>query len=223
MKVLIIEDEKKVANFIKHALSEEFYSVDVAFDGERGEEMAMSDEYDLIILDLMLPKKDGLSMLKSLRDQNNDVPVLILTAKGTIDDKVKGLDIGADDYLTKPFILEELFARVRSLLRRQGLDKSNLLKISDFELDTIAHSAKRGGKKIEFTAREYELLEFFMRNKNRVLTRSIIAQHVWDYNFDPESNIVDVYINRLRNKIDGDFDIKLIHSIKGVGYIMKIE
>jgi heavy metal response regulator len=223
MKILIIEDEKKVANFIKHALVEEFYSVDVAFDGERGEEMAMSDEYDLIILDLMLPKKDGLSVLKSLRDQNNDVPVLVLTAKGTIDDKVKGLDIGADDYLTKPFILEELFARVRSLLRRQGFEKSNLLKIADLELDTITHSAKRGVKKIEFTAREYELLEFFMRNKNRVLTRSVIAQHVWEYNFDPESNIVDVYINRLRNKIDGEFDTKLIHSIKGVGYIMKVE
>jgi heavy metal response regulator len=223
MKILIIEDEKKVANFIKHALVEEFYSVDVAFDGERGEEMAMSEEYDLIILDLMLPKKDGLSILKSLRDKKNDIPVLILTAKDTVDDKVKGLDIGADDYLTKPFILEELFARVRSLLRRQGLEKSNMLNLSDLELDTITHTAKRAGKKIEFTAREYELLEFFMRNKNRVLTRSVIAQHVWEYNFDPESNIVDVYINRLRNKIDGSFDIKLIHSIKGVGYIMKIE
>jgi DNA-binding response OmpR family regulator len=223
MKILVVEDEKKVASFIKHALVEEFYSVDIALDGERGEEMVLSDEYDLIILDLMLPKKDGFEFIKSIREKNINIPLLILTAKDSIDDKVKGLDLGADDYLTKPFVLEELFARVRSLLRRQGVDKTNILRIDDLELDTITHIAKRNSKKIEFTAREYELIEFFLRNKNRVLTRSIIAQHVWEYNFDPESNIVDVYINRLRNKIDGGFTKKLIHSIKGVGYIIKNE
>jgi DNA-binding response OmpR family regulator len=185
--------------------------------------MVFSEEYDLVILDLMLPQKDGFEIIKSIRENSNNVPILILTAKDSVSDKVKGLDLGADDYLTKPFVLEELFARVRSLLRRQGTDKTNVLKIDDLELDTISHIAKRANKKIEFTAREYELLEFLLRNKNRVLTRSIIAQHVWEYNFDSESNIVDVYINRLRNKIDGGFAEKLIHSIKGVGYILKNE
>jgi heavy metal response regulator len=223
MKILVIEDEKKVASFIKQALSEELYTVDVANDGEKGLEMALSGEYDLIVLDLMLPKIEGYEIIKQLRHNNLMTPILILTAKDAVSDKVKGLDIGADDYLCKPFVLEELFARIRSLLRRQGMEKTNLLKIDDLELDTITHMARRGGKKIDFTAREYELLEFLLRNKNRVMTRSIIAQHVWEYNFDVESNIVDVYINRLRNKIDDSSDRKLIHSIKGVGYIMKLE
>jgi heavy metal response regulator len=223
MKILVIEDEKKVASFIKQALSEELYTVDVANDGEKGLNMALSGEHDLVVLDLMLPKIDGYEIIKQLRSSNLMTPILILTAKDAVSDKVKGLDIGADDYLCKPFVLEELFARIRSLLRRQGMEKTNLLKLDDLELDTIAHIAVRNGKKIDFTAREYELLEFLLRNKNRVMTRSIIAQHVWEYNFDIESNIVDVYINRLRNKIDDNYDRKLIHSIKGVGYIMKFE
>lgn len=223
MKILVIEDEKKVANFIKQALSEELYTVDVSHDGEKGLNMALSGEYDLIVLDLMLPKVEGYEIIKRLRGDGIMSPILILTAKDAISDKVRGLDLGADDYLCKPFVLEELFARIRSLLRRQGMEKTNLLKLDDLELDTITHTAKRGGKKIDFTAREYELLEFLLRNKNRVMTRSIIAQHVWEYNFDVESNIVDVYINRLRNKIDDGSDNKLIHSIKGVGYIMKLE
>ena len=223
MKILVIEDEKKVANFIKQALSEELYTVDVANDGEKGLEMGLSGEYDLVVLDLMLPKIDGYEIIKQLRKNNIAAPILILTAKDAVSDKVKGLDIGADDYLCKPFVLEELFARIRSLLRRQGIEKTNFLKLDDLELDTITHSARRNNKKIEFTAREYELLEFLLRNKNRVMTRSIIAQHVWEYNFDVESNIVDVYINRLRNKIDDSFDRKLIHSIKGVGYVMRLE
>ncbi|HEY9186784.1 MAG TPA: response regulator transcription factor [Ignavibacteria bacterium] len=223
MKILIIEDEKKVANFIKQALVEQLYTVDVAYDGEKGLEMGLSDEYDLIVLDIMLPKLDGYEIIKKIRNENITTPILVLTAKDAVSDKVKGLDIGADDYLCKPFVLEELFARIRSLLRRQSVDKSNILKLDNLELDTITHTAKRGDKKIEFTAREYELLEFLLRNKNRVLTRSIIAQHVWEYNFDVESNIVDVYINRLRNKIDFGNNKKLIHSIKGVGYVMKVE
>ncbi|HQJ74272.1 MAG TPA: response regulator transcription factor [Bacteroidota bacterium] len=223
MKILVIEDEKKVANFIKQALVEQLYTVDVAYDGEKGLEMGLSDEYDLIVLDIMLPKIDGYEIIKKIRSENITTPILVLTAKDTVSDKVKGLDIGADDYLCKPFVLEELFARIRSLLRRQSVDKSNILKLDNLELDTISHTAKRGDKKIEFTAREYELLEFLLRNKNRVLTRSIIAQHVWEYNFDVESNIVDVYINRLRNKIDFGDNKKLIHSIKGVGYVMKVE
>lgn len=223
MKILIIEDEKKVANFIKQALVEQLYSVDVAYNGEKGLEMGLSNEYDLIVLDIMLPKLDGYEIIKKIRNENITTPILVLTAKDAVSDKVKGLDIGADDYLCKPFVLEELFARIRSLLRRQSVDKSNILKLDNLELDTITHTAKRGDKKIEFTAREYELLEFLLRNKNRVLTRSIIAQHVWEYNFDVESNIVDVYINRLRNKIDFGNNKKLIHSIKGVGYVMKVE
>ncbi len=223
MKILVIEDEKKVANFIKQALVAELYSVDLANDGERGLEMLLSSEYDLLILDIMLPKMDGYTILQELRKQNYTLPVLVLTARDSVTDKVKGLDLGADDYLCKPFVLEELFARIRSLLRRQNVEKSNILKLDNLELDTISHTAKRGEKKIELTAREYELLDFLLRNKNRVLNRSVIAQHVWEYNFDVESNIVDVYINRLRNKIDDGTANKLIHSIKGVGYIMKIE
>jgi len=223
MKILVVEDEKKVASFIKQALTEELYTVDVAHDGEKGLEMGLSGEYDLLVLDIMLPKLDGYEVIKNLRSSHIESPILVLTAKDAISDKVKGLDIGADDYLCKPFVLEELFARIRSLLRRQGIEKTNVLKLADLELDTITHSARRDGKKIDFTAREYELLEFLLRNKNRVMTRSIIAQHVWEYNFDVESNIVDVYINRLRNKIDDGFDVKLIHSIKGVGYVMRIE
>jgi heavy metal response regulator len=221
MKILLVEDEKKVASFIKRGLEEEHFTVDVAYDGESGEFMALTSEYDLIILDILLPKKNGFEVLKSLRANGIQTPILILTAKGSIDDKVEGLNSGADDYLTKPFAFAELIARIRSLLRRTSSEKSNIIKVADLELDTIKHIAKRGEKIIELTAREYSLLEYFMRNKGRVLTRTMIAEHIWDYHFDTGSNIIDVYVRRLRKKIDEGFPKKLIHTIRGVGYIIK--
>jgi heavy metal response regulator len=221
MKILLVEDEKKVASFIKRGLEEEHFTVDVAYDGKSGEFMALTSEYDLIILDILLPKKNGFEVLKSLRANGIQTPILILTAKGSIDDKVEGLNSGADDYLTKPFAFAELIARIRSLLRRTSSEKSNIIKVADLELDTVKHIAKRGEKIIELTAREYSLLEYFMRNKGRVLTRTMIAEHIWDYHFDTGSNIIDVYVRRLRKKIDEGFPKKLIHTIRGVGYIIK--
>jgi heavy metal response regulator len=221
MKILLVEDEKKVASFIKRGLEEEHFTVDVAYDGESGEFMALTSEYDLIILDILLPKKNGFEVLKSLRANGIQTPILILTAKGSIDDKVEGLNSGADDYLTKLFAFAELIARIRSLLRRTSSEKSNIIKVADLELDTVKHIAKRGEKIIELTAREYSLLEYFMRNKGRVLTRTMIAEHIWDYHIDTGSNIIDVYVRRLRKKIDEGFPKKLIHTIRGVGYIIK--
>jgi len=221
MKLLLIEDEKKVSNFIMQGLREENYLVDCAFDGEQGLEKALTGEFDGIILDLMLPKRDGISILREMRGRGINTPVLILTAKGTIQDKIIGLDSGADDYLAKPFHFEELTARIRSLLRRSVVEKTTHLKVGDLVLDTVSHKAKRANNEIELTAREYALLEYLMRNSNRVLSRSVITQHVWNYNFAVDSNLVDVYINRLRNKIDGAGGTKLIHSIRGVGYVMR--
>ena len=221
MKLLVIEDEKKVANFIQQGLSEEEYTVECAYDGEQGLEKALSSEFDVIILDLMLPKRDGISILRELRARGVNTPVLILTAKGTIQDRVIGLDSGADDYLAKPFHFEELTARIRSLLRRSSVEKTTQLKVGDLVLDTVSHKAKRGESDIELTAREYALLEYLMRNADRVLSRSVITQHVWSYNFYADSNLVDVYINRLRNKIEAGGASRLIHSIRGVGYVMR--
>lgn len=223
MKILLIEDEKKVASFIKRGLEEEFFTVDVAYDGEKGEFMALTSEYDLIILDILLPKKNGLDVLKSLRANKIDTPILILTAKGSIEDKVEGLNLGADDYLTKPFAFAELLARVRTLLRRSSSEKSNIIKVADLELDIVKHTVKRGDKIIDLTAREFALLEYMIRNKGRVLTRTMIAEHIWDYHFDTGSNIIDVYIRRLRKKIDEGFPKKLIHTIRGVGYTINEE
>jgi heavy metal response regulator len=223
MRILVVEDEKKVAGFIQQGLEEEHYSVDVAYDGEAGLRMAGAERYDLLILDVMLPKKSGLDLMKEFRAQGGAVPALMLTAKGTIDDKVAGLDSGADDYLTKPFAFAELLARVRSLLRRGSKDKSTVLMIADLELDTVTHKARRGGRVIELTAKEYALLEYVLRNKERVLSRTIIAEHIWDYNFDTGTNIIDVYVNHLRNKIEGHGEKKLIHTVRGVGYVVKEE
>ena len=221
MKLLVIEDEKKVANFIQQGLNEENYSVECAYDGEAGLEKALNNEFDGIILDLMLPRRDGISILRELRARGITTPVLILTAKGTTQDKIIGLDSGADDYLAKPFHFEELTARIRSMLRRSSVEKATQLKLGDLVLDTVSHKAKRGDTDIELTAREYALLEYLMRNDNRVLSRSVITQHVWSYSFYADSNLVDVYINRLRNKIEVDGGARLIHSIRGVGYVMR--
>jgi heavy metal response regulator len=221
MRILVVEDEKKVARFIQQGLEEEHFSVDVAHDGERGFQLARNENYDLLILDIMLPKKNGLELIKDLRAHKAITPTLMLTAKSSIEDKVAGLDGGADDYLTKPFAFEELLARVRSLLRRGAKEKSTTLTVADLELDTVTHKAKRAGAVIELTAKEYALLEYFMRNNDRVLSRTTIAEHIWNYNFDTGTNIIDVYVNHLRNKIDGIAEKKLIHTVRGVGYVMK--
>jgi len=223
MKILIIEDEKKVAKFLQQGFEEERYAVNVAYDGDIGTTMALSETFDLIILDILLPKKDGISVLRHIRAKHITTPVILLTAKSAIDDKVEGLDAGADDYLTKPFAFAELLARVRSLLRRGAAEKSIFLKAADLQLDTVAHKAKRGDKVIELTGKEYALLEYFMRNINRVLTRTLISEHIWNYNFDTGTNVIDVYINHLRSKIDDGFDKKLLHTVRGVGYVLKGE
>ena len=223
MRILVIEDEKKVARFIQQGLEEEHYLVDVAYDGESGESMVSSGNYDLIVMDVMLPKKGGMEITRAIRAAKNPVPILMLTAKTSTNDKVEGLDSGADDYLTKPFAFAELLARVRSLLRRGGTEKSTLLSLADLELDTISHRAKRAGKIIDLTMKEYALLEFFLRNKERVLSRTIISEHIWEYNFDTGTNLIDVYVNHLRNKIDVGFEKKLIQTVRGVGYVMKEE
>lgn len=221
MRILVVEDEKKVARFIQQGLEEEHYTVDVAHDGIAGMSLAESQNYDAIVLDVMLPGKNGIELTRELRARKRTTPILMLTAKTSTEDKVEGLDSGADDYLTKPFAFAELLARVRSLLRRGAQEKSTVLSLGDLELDTITHKAQRGNRPIELTAKEYALLEFFLRNKERVLSRTIIAEHIWDYHFDTGTNLIDVYINHLRNKVDSGFEKKLIHTVRGVGYVLK--
>ncbi|HEY9167788.1 MAG TPA: response regulator transcription factor [Candidatus Kryptonia bacterium] len=223
MKILVIEDEKKVARFLKLGLKGEDHEVDNAYDGESGEKMALTGKYDVIVLDIMLPKKNGFLVLKSIRAAGVPTPVLILTAKGNLEDKVEGLDQGADDYLVKPFAFAEFIARVRSLGRRSGAERTTTLHVADLELDTLTRKAKRSGREIELTNREFALLEYFVRNVNRVLTRTVISEHIWEYNFDTGTNIVEVYVNKLRNKIDSGSDNKLIHTVRGAGYMMKSE
>ena len=223
MRILVVEDEKKVARFLQQGLEEEHYTVDISHDGKEGLTMAETGSYDVIILDVMLPGKDGFEITRELRSERMTTPILMLTAKIATEDKVAGLDSGADDYLTKPFAFAELLARVRSLLRRGTQEKTIQLTAADLELDTVTHRAHRGGKAIELTAKEYSLLEFLLRNKDRVLSRTIIAEHIWDYHFDTGTNLIDVYINHLRNKVDTGFELKLIHTVRGVGYVLKEE
>jgi heavy metal response regulator len=223
MRILVVEDEKKVGSFIKKGLEEEHYAVDIAYDGEEGLTLAQINEYDLILLDIMLPKLDGMEVLRQIRRNGSNVPILMLTARDSVEDIISGLDGGSDDYLTKPFSFDELVARVRALLRRRAKEKTDLLMVGDLSLSTSTHRVKRGGREIELTAKEYALLEYFMRNPNRVLTRVLITEHVWDYHFDPSTNVIDVYVNYLRKKIDQGFEKKLIHTIRGSGYMMKDE
>jgi len=220
-KILVVEDEKKVASFIKRGLEEEGFEVDVASDGEEGLYMAEASSYDLVLMDLMLPKIDGLSVVREMRGRGIQTPVLCLTAKDAVEDIVSGLDSGSDDYLTKPFAFAELLARVRALLRRGAQDRGAELTFADLRLDPVSHKVWRSEKEIELTAKEYALLEYFMRNPNQTLTRTMIAEHVWDYTFDSFTNIIDVYVNYLRKKIDRDFDKKLIHTVRGIGYVLK--
>jgi len=221
MRLLVVEDEKKVSSFIRKGLEEEGYAVDAALDGKTGFQMAMDRLHDLIILDIHLPGMDGLSLLHELRHRKVLTPVLLLTVRANIEDKVLGLDAGADDYLTKPFAFEELVARVRALLRRQTEAKLPVLEFADLALDPARRTVHRGDRKIELTAKEYALLDYFMRNPGRVLTRSMIADRVWDYNFDSMTNIIDVYVNYLRRKIDLEGERKLIHTVRGVGYVLR--
>ncbi|MFY9269500.1 MAG: response regulator transcription factor [Candidatus Manganitrophaceae bacterium] len=221
MRFLLIEDEEKVARFVRRALEAEGHAVDLAGDGEAAIDRAEVVPYDLILLDLTLPKKGGFELLHLLRQKGNLVPILIMTARTAVADRVKGLDLGGDDYLVKPFAIEELLARIRALLRRKG-EQLPKLQADDLLLDPSTREVVRAGKKIDLTVKEYALLEYFLRNPNRVLTRAMIAEHVWDIDFDTFTNVIDVYVNYLRNKIDRGFARPLIQTVRGVGYVLKV-
>ena len=221
MKILVIEDEKMVANFIKRGLEEEHHEVVTVHDGLKGLATATGEFFDLIILDVMLPNKDGITVMKELRAGNIQTPVLMVTAKDTVDDIVAGLDSGSDDYLTKPFAFAELQARVNALLRRKERDRGAEIRYADLRLDPVAHKLRRADQEIPLTAKEYQLLEYLVRNAEQVLTRKMIAEHVWDNTLDNFTNVVDVYITYLRNKLDRTTERKLIHTVRGVGYIFK--
>jgi DNA-binding response OmpR family regulator len=220
MRILIIEDEEKLASFLKRALTQERYVVDVALDGEKGMFLAEINPYDLILLDIILPGKDGIAICAELRHKKIDVPILMLTAKAQVRDKITGLQKGADDYLAKPFVLEELLARITCLLRRQRTDKTSLLKVADLKLDQLTHTVTRAGKEIILTAKEYSLLEYLMLHAGQIVTRSMISEHVWHEEFDSFTNVIDVYVNFLRHKIDKGFKKKLIRSKRGIGYML---
>lgn len=222
MRLLVVEDESKVAAFIKKGLEEEGYVVDLAFDGEKALNLALQRPYQAILLDINLPRLDGLSVVKGLRKKKVTTPVLLLTVRATIEDKVLGLDEGADDYLAKPFAFQELLARIRALTRRGAKRQPSALTIADIVLDPTTRSVVRGGVNIELTAKEYALLTYLMRNPGRVLTRTMIAESVWGYDFDTETNVIDVYINYLRKKIDADREVKLIQTVRSIGYVMKV-
>jgi DNA-binding response OmpR family regulator len=218
MRILVIEDDPNIADVIRRGLHEQHYSVDYAADGEEGEELAQVNDYDLIILDLMLPRKDGRAVCRDLRNEGLATPILMLTALDAVEEKISGLDAGADDYLTKPFHFGELLARVRSLIRRQSDHKKSEISVADLTLDTARRSVSRSGKPINLTAKEFALLEYFILNKGKVLTREAISEHVWDMNFDPQSNVIDSFVRFLRLKIDKEFEFPLIHTVRGVGY-----
>jgi len=218
MRILLIEDNHRLSDSLRATLNEDGYAVDAAYDGLEGEEMALLTPYDIIVLDIMLPKRDGIEVCRSLRDQKNTTPILMLTARDALDDRVLGLDSGADDYLVKPFEVKELRARLRALLRREMGNKSGDLLIEDLRLDPATHYVWREEKPIDLTAKEYALLEYMMRNPNRLITREMVIAHLWDYGQSIASNVVDVYIRRLRRKVDDPFKVKLIETIRGAGY-----
>jgi DNA-binding response OmpR family regulator len=221
MRVLVVEDEKKTASFIRKALQAESFAVDVCHNGEQALTAATTAPFDAIVLDIMLPGRDGLSVLRQLRERKHTTPVLLLSARSEVTERVEGLNAGADDYLPKPFALAELIARVRALVRRGGEAKAAVLQVADLTLDTLTRAVRRGANSIELTAREYRLLEFLMRSAGRICGRMAILEKVWDYDFDPGTNLVDVYIMRLREKIDTDFELKLLHTVRGVGYVIR--
>ena len=224
MRILVVEDDRKVASFIRKGLEEEGHAVEVAGDGAEAVERATDGApWDLVILDVMLPKGDGFGVLKTLRQEGLRMPVLMLTARDAVGDKVTGLDLGADDYLSKPFAFEEFLARVRAFLRRGGGGPAPVHRLADLTLDPSTREVRRADRRIELTAREHTLLEYFLRNAGRVLTRPMLAQHVWGLDFDPESNVVDVYVGYLRRRIEGEGERRLLHTVRGVGYVLKDE
>jgi DNA-binding response OmpR family regulator len=218
MRILLVEDNHRLNNTLKMGLSEDGYAVDSAYTGPEGEEMARVGVYDVIILDVMLPGKDGMAVCRDLRDGRLNTPILMLTARDTVEDRIEGLDSGADDYLVKPFAINELRARIRALLRRDAQDKSGRLNLADLSLDPASHRVERAGRLIDLTSKEFALLEYFMRNPNRLLTREMVETHIWNYDFEGTSNVVDVYIRRLRRKIDDPHEIKLFETVRGSGY-----
>lgn len=218
MRILVVEDNRHLNHSLKTSLIDDGFAVDSAFDGDEGEDLASLTNYDAIILDIMLPKKDGLAVCHTLRQKRINTPIIMLTARDTVDDRVKGLDSGADDYLIKPFAINELRARLRALLRRDSFDKSGVLSIGDLVLDPASHQVERAGDSVSLTAKEYALLEYFMRNPNRLITREMAESHIWSYDFEGTSNVVDVYVRRLRRKIDDSYEPKLFETIRGAGY-----
>jgi len=221
MRVLVVEDEEKVAGFLRNGLREEGHAVDVADDGLDGLLLAETNDYDVIIMDLMLPGRDGLEIVASLRNQRITTPIMVLTAKDSISSKVKGFHCGCDDYLTKPFSFDELLARLSALIRRCHNHASNVLKVDDLVLDPVSHRVSRAGKRLDLTSKEYALLEYLMRNVGRIVSRAQIAEHVWDIDFDTCSNVIDVHLNNLRHKIDTNASSTLIHTIRGMGYVLE--
>jgi DNA-binding response OmpR family regulator len=222
MRILVIEDEEKLADTLRRGLSEQGYAVDTAGDGEEGLTLALTETYALVVLDLMLPRLDGYTVCRRLRAAGRQVPVLMLTARDAVDDRVEGLDAGADDYLVKPFAFHELLARIRALRRRNGQAQDSVLRARDLELNTATREVQRGGRPIELTTKEYAILEYFLRNPNRVLDRGQIAEHVWDYDLASMSNVIDVYIGYLRRKLGDDQEPRLIHTVRGAGYQLRV-
>ena len=222
MRLLVVEDDKKIASFVVNGLKQAGFAVDHSADGDEALALARSAPYDALVLDLMLPKRDGLSVLETLRREGLRTPVIILSAKASLDDRIKGLQAGGYDYLTKPFAFSELLARVQALIRRASQStEPTRLSCADLVVDLLSREVTRGNQKIELQAREFSLLEYLMRNPGRVVTKTMILEHVWDYSFDPQTNVVDVLVYRLRTKVDKDFPVKLIHTIRGVGYVIK--
>lgn len=222
MRILVVEDDKKIASFIVKGFKQYGFAVDHVLDGEEAFSMAQVNNYDAAVIDIMIPKMDGLSLIEELRKLKINTPVIILSAKRSVDDRIKGLKAGGDDYLTKPFSFSELLVRIQALLRRASMTASPVeLSVGDLHINLLTRDVFRGDTKIELQPREFSLLEFFMRNAGNVLTKTVILEHIWDYHFDPQTNVVDVLVSRLRGKIDRDFDIKLIHTVRGVGYVLK--
>ena len=224
MRILVVEDDNKIASFVVNGLKQSGFAVDYCADGEQGWTLIRSESFDAAVVDLMLPKMDGLTLLRTLRNAGFRLPVIILSAKASVDDRVKGLQAGGDDYLTKPFAFSELLARVQALIRRatQSTEPTRLT-VGDLELDLLTREARREGRKMDLQAREFALLEYLMRSPGRVVTKTMILEHVWEYSFDPQTNVVDVLVHRLRSKVDKDFASKLIHTIRGVGYVLKAD
>jgi two-component system OmpR family response regulator len=222
MRLLVVEDDKKIASFVSRGLKEAGYVVDMAERGDDAFQLALHNHYDVAIVDLMLPGLDGLSLIERWRAQKVKMPVIILSAKRSVDDRVKGLHVGGDDYLTKPFAFSELLARIQALFRRStAMSEPTTLTYGDLTLDLLSREVTRGGRKIELQAREFALLEYLLRNAGRVVSKTMILEHVWDYNFDPKTNVIDVLVSRLRSKVDREFDRKLIHTMRGFGYVLK--